>query len=1165
MPPDASAARAFRGWAVLISTAYALLGGAWVAGGHLLGVAINDDRADDLFELATGLGFVGVTSVALYTLLHRARLWRTPAPDSGGSAGDGAPSAIGGRGASSRRRTIAAATIIVLLPLTVLIATLARLYDDALRAAGREVAGLAEVIDEQTTRSIHSIELLLDAIAALEDQAPADAVQRRAWFRAILLSRLDGLPYVKAVRVLDQDGRVIGGTEDHRVDSDRSERPELVFQPSGANTRLSITRPASTGNDGNALVAFSRTIDDVDGALRRVIVADIDPHLIARAWRALDLGPRSAVALSYADGTPLVRRPVVLGSADGSFADSLSSVLAGHLAHAAAGSFRAISRFDGIDRLVAYRSLERYPTLVVTVGHAVADALGEWRQAAALSFGIWLTAATVLAVMTLHLLRQMHLRAIAEHNARSSDLFPTENPNPVLRIDPNGQPILANPAAHQLMDRLSRAPAAALSAWRLALTRAGRATEGELFQFDDDDAAYSFVVSPIADGGFVNLYGIDVTALRQSEAKRRAAEQRLALALEAVNDGVWDWDVSTGRVDFSARLETMLGYGEGELTPHVSSREALVHPDDRPAVTRAIEDLLSGRADAYETRHRLRTKSGGWFWVLDRGRVIERDADGRAIRAIGTHSDIHRHEQLLADLAKQKTMFEIALDQAVDAIVVVDATGRYVFANQAARRISRRDPLGLPPNEAGSIWGRLTTLDDRPVAPSEFVTTRALRGELTVGEVLKFTKPDGTPVVGRFSCAPLRATPEGIVGAVATMSDITDRLRSEASLTSVNRALRASAAINHAIGQPHGRDTLMAEICRVLVDKAGYHSVFICELLDDADHTLRVAAAAGPDAEWAAAQRRTWSDGPFGEGPTGQAARLGRPVVLNALLDRPESAAWHAGLAARGIRSAAASPILIGDRVAYTLTLLSREIYGFHAIELEILASLGTDIGAAFRVMDEIANSEAERHVAKERLHQTFIQAIGALTAAIETRDPYTAGHQMHMAELAAAIARRLGLGDEHVEGIRLGGMLHDIGKIGVPSEILSKPGLLNEVEMALVRLHPQLGYDIVKDVQFAWPIAQMVLQHHERIDGSGYPLGLKGEDIAIESRIIAVADVVEAMATHRPYRPALAFEQVAAELERGRGSLYDPSVVDACLEVLRSQRFSWLRRPTAA
>ena len=183
---------------------------------------------------------------------------------------------------------------------------------------------------------------------------------------------------------------------------------------------------------------------------------------------------------------------------------------------------------------------------------------------------------------------------------------------------------------------------------------------------------------------------------------------------------------------------------------------------------------------------------------------------------------------------------------------------------------------------------------------------------------------------------------------------------------------------------------------------------------------------------------------------------------------------------------------------------------------------------------------------------------IQVISATVEVRDPYTAGHQRRVADLARTMAQEMGLSEDQVDGLRLAGTIHDLGKASIPAEILSKPTKLTDLEYRLIQTHSQTGFDILKGIDFPWPIASMVLQHHERIDGSGYPGGLRGEEILLEARIIAVADVVEAIASHRPYRPALGIDIALEEILQNKGILYDPQVVDACLRLFREKRFGF-------
>lgn len=200
--------------------------------------------------------------------------------------------------------------------------------------------------------------------------------------------------------------------------------------------------------------------------------------------------------------------------------------------------------------------------------------------------------------------------------------------------------------------------------------------------------------------------------------------------------------------------------------------------------------------------------------------------------------------------------------------------------------------------------------------------------------------------------------------------------------------------------------------------------------------------------------------------------------------------------------------------------------------------------------------AEEERQQTLNNLRKAMGGIIEAMATTVETRDPYTAGHQRRVADLARAIAQEVGLSKDRTEGIHMAGIVHDLGKISIPAEILSKPTRLTDLEFALIKAHPEVSYDILKNIDFPWPVALIVLQHHERINGSGYPQGLTVEEILFEARILAVADVVEAIASHRPYRPAHGIEVALKEIEEKKGVLYDPVAVEACLRLFKEKGF---------
>jgi len=261
-------------------------------------------------------------------------------------------------------------------------------------------------------------------------------------------------------------------------------------------------------------------------------------------------------------------------------------------------------------------------------------------------------------------------------------------------------------------------------------------------------------------------------------------------------------------------------------------------------------------------------------------------------------------------------------------------------------------------------------------------------------------------------------------------------------------------------------------------------------------------------------------------------------------------------------------PVMDGLEMASTIKSSSREVpiivitayserdYFMRAIEIGVdqyvTKPVNTDtLLEAIHKSAKNRSQQRELGIARQELIDTLEQTIAMLSRAIEMRDPYTDGHQKRVSLLAVAIAEEMGLPPKMITGIRLGSLVHDVGKIRIPAEILSNPRKLSSIEMEIIKTHSQAGHDILDGVAFPWQVARMVLEHHERMDGSGYPNGLAGEAICQEARIGAVADVVEAMTSHRPYRAALGIETAVDEIKKNRGTLYDPEVVDCCLRVL--------------
>ncbi len=389
---------------------------------------------------------------------------------------------------------------------------------------------------------------------------------------------------------------------------------------------------------------------------------------------------------------------------------------------------------------------------------------------------------------------------------------------------------------------------------------------------------------------------------------------------------------------------------------------------------------------------------------------------------------------------------------------------------------------------------------------------------------------------------------------IHAFEDISERKQAEDALLRSTRALKTLSAGNLALVRAANEDELLRSVTRVIVETGGYLMAWVGYAEDDVAKTVRPVAQSGYEEGYLDTANITWADTERGRGPTGTAIREGVTVINQDCLTNPKIAPWREAAIKRGYQSSIAIPLIRIKRVLGALTIYSADPFAFSKDEVALLEELASDL--AFGIETLRTRLAHEQHATILRLG--LEQSIQTIAGTLEARDPYTAGHQRRVGELATAIAREMALPFEQVNGIRLAAIIHDLGKIRIPAEILSKPSKLTDIEYALIKTHPQAGYDILKDVKFPWPIADIILQHHERLDGSGYPQGLRDGQILLESRIMAVADVVEAMSSHRPYRPSLGIAAALGEIERGRGSVYDPVIVDACLRLFANKGFTF-------
>ena len=271
----------------------------------------------------------------------------------------------------------------------------------------------------------------------------------------------------------------------------------------------------------------------------------------------------------------------------------------------------------------------------------------------------------------------------------------------------------------------------------------------------------------------------------------------------------------------------------------------------------------------------------------------------------------------------------------------------------------------------------------------------------------------------------------------------------------------------------------------------------------------------------------------------------GGPIFTRDIQTDPTFEAWRNRAVHHGICSLVSIPVFVSGELDGVLTIYSNTLGQFDEVATSVLTTLSGHVGVGM-----------ERLRAAARINDALESTIRVLTAALEARDPYTAGHEASVAALSEQIAIAMGMDDFQCQGIRLAALVHDIGKIGIPTELLTKPTKLRETEMALIREHVVIGEEVLASIDFPWPIVTSVAQHHERLDGSGYPLGLKGEEISIAGRILAVADVTDAMSRPRPYRESSSVADALDYLEANRGTLFDGPVVDACAVLVRDGKF---------
>ena len=373
------------------------------------------------------------------------------------------------------------------------------------------------------------------------------------------------------------------------------------------------------------------------------------------------------------------------------------------------------------------------------------------------------------------------------------------------------------------------------------------------------------------------------------------------------------------------------------------------------------------------------------------------------------------------------------------------------------------------------------------------------------------------------------------------------------------RVLHILAAANQELVRASSESAFLQAVCEAAVKKGGYLMAWTGLAEYGQDKAVRPVAQQGYEEGYLAAANITWANTERGQGPAGRAIRTGRTQVNRNILTNPVTASWRKDAIELGFQSSIGLPLKRDLGAFGTLIICAREPDAFGEAEVALLEGLAGDL--AFGMVALRAKAERDRGAEQIRQYELRIrrgveESVEIFCAALKAHDAYTYGHQKRVAALALAIANEMGLPENVVYGVKVAALVHDIGTLKVPAEILAKTDALSATEFGLIQEHAETGRNMVKDIAFQWAIADIVWQHHERLDGSGYPRALRGDEILLETRILSVADVVEAMASDRPYRAVLSMDLAIEEIERGSGVVFDPVVVDACIRVCRENRF---------
>ncbi len=639
-------------------------------------------------------------------------------------------------------------------------------------------------------------------------------------------------------------------------------------------------------------------------------------------------------------------------------------------------------------------------------------------------------------------------------------------------------------------------------------------------------------------------------SLEQQVEQRTAQLERSAKRFRGLIENSTDFVLvldAHGMITYvSPSISRMTGYEVGEV---VGQRYLdFILPEDEAQSAASFRQVIREPGPTYRTVRHFRRKDGSVIAVeaVATNMFADPGVNGIVINA----RDITDRERAYQLLQENEQRLDLALASTGLGVCDLD-----LASNRSVRSL-RHDQIFGYANQVAS-WNQGLYLH-HIVADDRDAVIKSMEAAMKSGAFHVECKikraDDGSERWIAADAKVFRNEQTEAVRMLGVVADITERKLAEDAQKRLARSLTVLSKCNEALIRRTNEAELLEEICRVIVELGGYRMAWVGFAEQDQPKRVRPVAHYGHEDGYLSEVSVSWADTPAGGGPTGTAIRTG---IAQSDLDfaaDPRLTPWRAAALQRGYRASTSLPLTHDGNTFGALSIYSDEPKRFWGDELPLLQELANDL--AFGIIT--LRVRADRDLMAARLRSSLVQSIQVAASTVEMRDPYTAGHQRRVAALCVAIATELGLDEEKIHGLNLAGIVHDLGKIRVPAEILSKPSKLSGIEFELLKAHPEVGYEILKDVPFPWPIADIVRQHHERVDGSGYPHQLKGEQILLESRILGVADVVEAMASHRPYRPGLGIEAALAEIQRGKGTRYDAKVVDACLQLFAEKRFAF-------